>query len=158
MTQTINTFVSQNYGANKPHRIRKAMKYSYLYSAAITVVITVFAWIFAPDMIRLISGSDEEAVLRNGTLYLRVVAPCYFILGVLNSTRTALQAIGQKILPVFSSVIELIGKILFTMIFIPILGYTAVIVCEPVIWCFMIAQLLTAFWRNSYIRQDFKTV
>ncbi len=154
MTQTINTFVSQNYGADKPHRIRRAMKYSYLYSAVITVVITVFVWIFAPDMIRLISGSGEEEVLRNGTLYLRVVAPCYFILGVLNSTRTALQAIGQKILPVFSSVIELVGKILFTVIFIPKLGYMAVIVCEPVIWCFMIAQLLAAFWRDPYIRHN----
>lgn len=153
MTQTINTFVSQNYGADKPQRIRRAVKYSYLYSAAMTVVITVIVWIFAPDMIRLISGSDEGEVLRNGTLYLRVVAPFYFILGILNSTRTALQAIGQKVLPVFSSVIELIGKILFTMIFIPRLGYMAVIVCEPIIWCFMIAQLLPSFWRNPYIRE-----
>ncbi|MBD5505120.1 MAG: MATE family efflux transporter [Lachnospiraceae bacterium] len=152
MNQTVNTFVSQNYGAGQSGRIRKAMKYSYLYNAAVTVIITIVIWSFAPIMIRWISGSDEEVLLRNGTWYLRVVAPCYFILGVLNNTRRALQAIGQKILPVFSSVIELVGKIVFTAYFIPKMQYTAVIICEPIIWCFMVVELLVVFWRDPFIR------
>ena len=153
MNQTVNTFVSQNYGAGQPGRIRKAMKYSYLYNAAVTVIITIVIWSFAPTMIRWLSGSDEEVLLKNGTWYLRVVAPCYFILGVLNNTRRALQAIGQKILPVFSSVIELVGKIVFTAYFIPKMQYTAVIICEPVIWCFMVVELLVVFWRDPFIRK-----
>lgn len=152
MSQTINTFVSQNYGAKQPERVRKAMKYSYLYCAAATVFITVILWIFAPAMIHWLSGSDEAVVLYNGTLYLRVVAPCYFILGVLNNTRRALQAIGQKILPVLSGVIELVGKIVFTAVLIPRMQYAAVIICEPVIWCFMVAELLVVFWRDPFIK------
>ena len=153
MSQTINTFVSQNCGAKQPGRIRKAMKYSYIFAAIVTVFMTIFMWIFAPAMIRFISGSEEAVVLQNGTLYLRVVAPCYFILAVLNNTRRALQAIGQKILPVFSGVIELIGKILFTAFFIPKMQYMAVIICEPVIWCFMVVELLVIFWRDPFIRE-----
>lgn len=153
MSQTINTFVSQNCGAKQPGRIRKAMKYSYIFAAIVTVFMTIFIWIFAPAMIRFISGSEEVVVLQNGTLYLRVVAPCYFILGVLNNTRRALQAIGQKILPVFSGVIELIGKILFTAFFIPKMQYMAVIICEPVIWCFMVVELLAVFWKDPFIRE-----
>ncbi|MDE6740152.1 MAG: MATE family efflux transporter, partial [Lachnospiraceae bacterium] len=152
MNQTVNTFVSQNYGAGQAGRVRKAMKYSYLYNAAVTIIITIVIWSFAPIMIRWISGSDEAVLLWNGTWYLRVVAPCYFILGVLNNTRRALQAIGQKILPVFSSVIELVGKIVFTAYFIPKMQYTAVIICEPVIWCFMVVELLVVFWRDPFIR------
>lgn len=153
MTQTISTFVSQNCGAKKPERIRRAMKYSYEFAAVVTIFITAFIWIFAPVMIRFISGSEEALVLQNGALYLRVVAPCYFILAVLNSTRRALQAIGQKILPIFSSVIELIGKILFTVFLIPRMQYMAVIICEPVIWCFMVVELLVVFWRNPFIKE-----
>lgn len=153
MNHTISTFVSQNFGAKKPERVRKGMKYAYLYSASMTVIITIVIWILAPWMIKWISGSEESVVLQNGTLYLRFVAPCYFILGVLNITRNALQAIGQKLLPVISSVMELIGKILFTAIFIPKMGYWAVIICEPVIWCFMVAELLPSFWRNSFIKK-----
>lgn len=156
MSQTISTFVSQNCGAKQPERIRKAMKYSYEFSAVVTVFITIFIWIFAPFMIRFISGSEDAVVLQNGTLYLRVVAPCYFILAILNNTRRALQAIGQKILPIFSSIIELIGKILFTAFFIPKMQYMAVIICEPVIWCFMVVELLVVFWRDPFIRAENK--
>lgn len=91
-------------------------------------------------------------VIQNGALYMRVVAPCLTILGVLNSTRMGLQAVGKKILPLFSSVIEMVGKILFVILFIPRFQYMAVIFCEPVIWCFMVAELLPAFWLDSFIR------
>ena len=128
------------------------MKYSYLYTAALTVIITVLVWSFAPYMIRWISGSDETKVLENGMLYLRIVSPCYVILGLLNNTRTALQSIGEKILPVLSSVIELFGKIIFTAVLVPRFHYIAVIVCEPVIWCLMVAELFAAFWLNPFIR------
>ncbi len=85
-------------------------------------------------------------------MYLRVVAPFYFILGLINDTRTALQAIGQKLLPIISSIMELFGKILFVAVFIPRYQYMAVIFCEPVIWCFMAVELLVAFWLNPYIK------
>lgn len=152
MSQTISTFVSQNRGAKQPERIRKAMKCAYLYGVAVSAVMTVLMLFAAPSLVKLISGSSESVVLHNGALYLRVVAPCLSILGVLNCTRNALQAIGQKVLPVISSIIELIGKILFVLLLIPRFQYMAVIFCEPVIWCFMTLQLVVSFWRNPFIR------
>ncbi|MDD6812636.1 MAG: MATE family efflux transporter [Lachnospiraceae bacterium] len=152
MSQTISTFVSQNRGAGQPVRIRKAMIYSYLYGVIVAIVMTLLMWSAAPVMVNWISGSSESVVLQNGSMYLRVVAPCLSILGVLNCTRNALQAIGQKILPLISSIIELIGKILFVLILIPRFQYMAVIFCEPVIWCFMTLQLVIAFWKNPFIR------
>lgn len=152
MIAAVSTFVSQNYGANRVDRIRKVMKYSYLYNATVTVIITVFIALLAPYMVKIISGSSEQIVIQNGTMYLRVVAPAYFVLGLVNNTRTALQAIGRKILPILSSIIELIGKILFVAFFIPKFQYNAVIFCEPIIWCFMALELLIAFWGSSYIR------
>lgn len=74
------------------------------------MIITVLVWDLAPGMIRWISGSDEQLVLRNGTLYLRVVMPFYSVLGVLYTNRTALLAIREKHLSFLLSVIELIGK------------------------------------------------
>lgn len=152
MSQTISTFVSQNRGAGQPERIRKAMKCGYLYGVFVSIAVTVLMWLAAPVMVKLVSGSSESVVLENGAMYLRVVAPCLSILGVLNCTRNGLQAIGQKILPVISSIVELIGKILFVLILIPRFQYMAVIFCEPVIWCFMTLQLVVSFWRNPFIR------
>ncbi|MBQ0000609.1 MAG: MATE family efflux transporter [Clostridiales bacterium] len=153
MMQAVNTFVSQNFGANQADRIRKGMKIAYIYNVILFCILGVLVTFIAPTMIRLISGSDEAVILQNGTRYLRFVVPCMAILGLLNATRTALQAIGQKILPVISSVMELIGKILFVIFFIPKFGYNAVIVCEPVMWVLMDIELLLAFWLNPYIRK-----
>ena len=146
------TFVSQNYGAKNITRIRLGMKYSYLYSASTTVLLTAVFWTLGPLMIRFISGSEEAVIIENGTRFLQIAAPAGFALGLVLSTRSALQAIGSKILPIFSSIIELIGKIIFMMIFIPKFGYSAVIFCEPVIWCFMAVELLIAFWTNKKLK------
>lgn len=153
MMQAVNTFVSQNFGANRAERIRKGMKIAYIYNFVIFFFISIVIYFAAPGMISLISGSKEPVIIENGTKFLRFVVPCMPILGLLNSTRTALQAIGKKILPVISSVIELIGKIVFVTVFIPVFGYNAVIACEPVIWILMDIELLAAFWGNDYIRR-----
>jgi len=152
MMQAVNTFVSQNFGANKPSRIRRGMKIAYIYNVILFMILGAAVYYIAPAMVRLISGSDEQVIIENGTRYLRFVVPSMAVLGLLNSTRSALQAIGQKILPIISSVIELIGKIIFVIIFIPLFGYNAVIACEPVIWVLMDVELLLAFWLNPYIR------
>ena len=90
-------------------------------------------------MVQLISGSSEPIVLENGARYLLWNAPFYAVLGVLLCTRYALQSLGQKVLPLFSSVIELVGKVIFVLVFIPKFQYNAVILCEPIIWFFMTA-------------------
>ncbi|WP_330584855.1 MATE family efflux transporter [Parablautia muri] len=153
MSHAMSTFISQNYGARQIGRIRKAMKCAYLYGAVLSIGAAALMLFFAPTAVRLLSGSSERMVIENGALYLRVVAPFLAILGMINPTRFGLQAIGQKMLPIFSSVIELIGKILFVAILIPRFQYMAVIFCEPVIWCFMVTELLIAFWRNPVIRE-----
>lgn len=152
MSQTISTFVSQNRGAGQVGRIRKAMVYAYLYGAVVAAFATVCMLVLAPAAVRLLSGSGEQVVIANGALYLRVAAPCLAVLGLLNPTRMGLQAVGQKILPLFSSVIELIGKCMFVALLIPRFQYMAVIFCEPVIWCFMVVELLAAFWTDPFIR------
>lgn len=148
----ISTFVSQNRGANQIGRIKKALKYTYIIDAALAVVMTVFLLLFADDCVKLISGSTESIVLENGALYMKITGPFYAVLGVLLETRYALQGIGEKLLPIISSVIEFTGKVLFVLIFIPKFDYLAVILCEPVVWCAMTVQLVYAFWTNPIIK------
>lgn len=146
------TFVSQNRGANKLGRIRQCIKYIYIYSIASTAVVAFLLFIFAPTMVKIISGSSEAIIINNGSMYLRCSAPFFAVLGILTCTRNALQALGQKILPIVSSVIEFFGKIIFVLIFIPKFEYMAVIFCEPAIWCIMATQLVISFYTNPYIR------
>ena len=152
MALAISTFVSQNRGANQRERIKKAMKYAYIYDVIMAAVVTVIILIFGSSLVKLISGSSESVVLNNGTLYLMIVGPFYAILGILMQTRYALQGLGQKLLPLVSSVIEFVGKIIFVFVFIPQFQYMAVIFCEPVIWCVMCVQLVYSLYTNAYMQ------
>ena len=100
---------------------------------------------------KLISGSSEPIVLENGARYLLWNEPFYAVLGVLLCTRYALQSLGQKVLPLFSSVIELVGKVIFVLVFIPKFQYNAVILCEPIIWCFMTAYLVAVYLNEPFV-------
>ena len=73
------------------------------------------------------------------------------VLGVLLATRYALQSLGQKVLPLFSSVIELVGKVIFVLVFIPKFQYNAVILCEPIIWFFMTAYLVAVYLHEPFV-------
>lgn len=154
MALAISTFVSQNKGANQGKRIRQAIRYAYIYDVAVAGIVTIILLLFARNLVQFISGSNESIVLNNGSLYLKIVGPFYAILGILMQTRYALQGLGQKMLPLVSSVIEFVGKIIFVVVFIPRFQYLAVIFCEPVIWCVMCMQLVCSFYTNPYIRKQ----
>lgn len=152
MTLAVSTFVSQNRGANQRERIIKAVRYSNWMSVIWATIITIILLLAAPALVRFVSGSSEAVVIENGAMYLRINAPFFSVLGILLTMRNSLQGMGEKIVPLISSVIELIGKIVFVVILIPHLGYFGVMICEPVIWCLMCAQLVFTFYRDSYIR------
>ena len=151
MASACSTFVSQNRGANQPERVRKGMKEIALYSVVVAVLAILLMQLGAEWMVRLISGSSEPVVLENGARYLLWNAPFYSVLGVLLATRYALQSLGQKVLPLFSSVIELVGKVVFVLFFIPKFAYNAVILCEPIIWCFMAAYLVLVYLHDPFV-------
>ncbi|MCR5794535.1 MAG: MATE family efflux transporter [Solobacterium sp.] len=153
MSVAISAFISQNKGANQGDRILKAMRSAYIYDFVMAAVVSAILFLTAPSLVKLISGSTNPVIINNGSKMLYIVGPFYAVLGVLIQTRFALQGIGSKLIPMISSVIELIGKILFVYIFIPMFQYDAVVWCEPLIWVAMTAQLLYAFNTNPYVKE-----
>ena len=132
-------------------RLPQGMKEIYLYSVVVAVAAVLLMRVAAPWMVAFVSGSSEPIVLENGARYLLWNAPFYAVLGILLSTRYALQSLGNKVLPLFSSVIELVGKVVFVVLFIPKFGYDAVILCEPIIWCVMAAYLVAVYRHDPFV-------
>ena len=153
MSVAVSAFISQNKGANQGERILRAMKSAYLYDFVMAAIVSAILFLSAPKLVQMISGSTNPVIINNGSKMLYIVGPFYAVLGVLIQTRFALQGIGSKVIPMISSVIELVGKILFVYIFIPKFQYNAVVWCEPLIWVAMTAQLLYAFNTNSYVKE-----
>ncbi len=149
----LSTFVSQNKGADQMMRIRKGIRYANLIAVGWSIISTIVLFLISPILVQLLSGSNNAKVIDNGSLYLILNAPFYCMLGMLLNLRNSLQGLGRKVIPLVSSVIEFFGKIVFVWLFIPMLGYFGVIICEPVIWCCMCLQLAYSFYHDSYIKE-----
>jgi putative MATE family efflux protein len=142
------TFVSQNYGAGYIDRIKKGVKLGCTITTVWAILLVIVMPFVVRPLLSFISGSQNAELLDYGQKYLLFAFPFYIVLGVLIVLRNSLQGLGAKILPLGSSLIELLGKIIFTALIIPHLGIWGVILCEPLIWCVMTLHLIYAFVKR----------
>lgn len=150
---TLATYCGQNLGAGKPSRIKKGILNTILLTWAWCAVILIIVYTCAPLLIHLITTTTNPEILDTATLYLRVNSLLYFVPAVICLLRNGMQGIGDHITPVFSSIIELVGKVLAAMFFAPAVGYWGIILSEPIVWCIMVIPLLIKTIRNPLFRQ-----
>jgi len=58
-----------------------------------------------------------------------------------------MQGLGEYVIPLVSSSLEMIGKVIIAMTLVPLLGYTGVIVAEPIVWFIMVIPLIIKIFR-----------
>ena len=134
-------------------RIRKGIRTACIMDVCWGVTAMIILFSSARNLVTLF-GSTQDVILDNSALYLRFTAPFYAVLGILFNMRNSLQALGEKTKPLISSFIECAGKIIFALFIIPAMGYWGVIICEPLIWCFMTAQLVYCYLHVPYLRKE----
>lgn len=149
------TYAGQNYGAGKNTRITRGIRAAILLYGIWWLFALMFAIMAAPQAVRMITGSDSREVVENAAQYLRVSIPMIPPMGVLVIVRNALQGMRHTLAPLFCSAIELIGKVIFAFWIIPVKGYFAVCVCEPVTWVICCTFILGALYLfRSELRAD----
>lgn len=139
------TFVSQNKGAQNYTRIIKGVKIANVCAILYSVLLSIIIYFIARNLVHILSGSNNEVVLDNGAMYLKINVPFYISLSILLNLRNTIQGFGYKIIPLFSSLIEFGGKIIFTLFLVPKFKYVGVCFCEPIIWCLMTCQLVYSY-------------
>lgn len=148
------TYCGQNYGAGRYDRIRQGMKGVLLIGAVWDGIVFVLAHTVSPYLIRFLTSSDNEEIIYWGTMYLRVdmsfLLVCLFIVIL----RNCMQGFGDHRTPVLSSFIELVGKLVFTFVFVRLFGYWGIIWTEPVIWFLMVIPLVVMTLRNPVIKNE----
>ena len=65
----------------------------------------------------------------------------------------ALRALGDTVTPLVSSSLEMVGKIVIAFTLVPLLGYTGVIVAEPIVWFIMVIPLLVKIYNMPVLRK-----
>lgn len=139
------TFVGQNFGAGKIKRIRETLKSVMVLDLAWAVMAVVILFLGGEMLIRLLIGTSDPMIIRNSMMSLWLSTACLFPLGVLFVMRTSMQAMGYKIVPLLSSGIELLFKVIATFCLIPVIGYLGVALAEPVTWIICAVYLVIVY-------------
>ena len=90
--------------------------------------------------------------MDTASLYLKVNTVFYFVPAVISLFRNSMQGLGDNKTPVFSSSLELIGKVCIAFLLAPAIGYMGIIVAEPVVWVIMVIPLAVNLARNRVLR------
>ena len=158
VAMSVSTYVSQNFGAGKKGRIVSGITATFVFCAVGCLICYAFALSpLAPLAMKLITGSENEEIIQNGTRYIRVALFSSPFLCILLTLRGALQGMGHKVAPLVASAIEMGGKLLFAWALVPRYGYTAVCYCEPSLWVLCSAYLIVIlFVFRSEFKEDNK--
>lgn len=143
------TFASQNMGADKPARVRQGVRHSILIVSVMTTILIVVCYLFARPVLVWITSTKDTAIIDAGVMYSRISIVFYYVLGPLLVLRCTLQGMGRKIIPVFTSVLEMLVKVLSANFLVPAFGYVGVAFTEPISWIVMTLVLVAAYLSGN---------
>ena len=136
------TYCGQNYGARRFDRLRQGIRASLIIAAVWAVVVFLICHTIEGKLIQFVASTTNPDVIYWGSTYLKVDMSFIVICGVIVILRNSMQGFGDRVIPVFSSCIELAGKIIFAFVFAPMFAYWGIIWAEPMVWIAMVIPLI----------------
>lgn len=104
----------------------------------------------------MVTGTSFEEIVKTAEKYLRINTLFYFVPAVIAILRNAMQGIGDLITPIFSSLIELVGKVMIAFFLAPKIHYMGIIIAEPIVWVLMVIPLIIMIIRNPIFKEELK--
>lgn len=134
LAASLSTFVSQNYGAKQPDRIKKGIRNGNIIAIIYGVGIGLVLYFFGRYMSMVFVPATHSEVLDASWLYLSRMGFCYWVLGILVVTRASVQGIGWSKQAVLVGVIEMIARILCAYFLVPKIGYLGICWTDQIAW------------------------
>ena len=150
--QAMATYCGQNLGAGEIGRIKKGIKVAIVYTCIWCTFTIIASYTIGSWLVHLVTGSKNTVIIENATNYLKFDTLFYYVTAFICIIRNALQGIGDHITPLVSSSLEMIGKIVLAWLLVPCLGYTGVILSEPIVWFIMVIPLIVQILRTPVLK------
>ncbi len=151
----ITTFVSQNFGAGKPERVKKGFKVSFVIVTAFSVAVSVIMLISGKFLLTLFIDPKEKGAdlsLEIAYKYLFIMLLSLIILYLIYLYRSLLQAIGNSFWSMMSGVNEFIVRFLFATSIYDIWGTECIYYVETAAW--LGALLILIIPTHIYLKKS----
>lgn len=131
------TYVGQNLGAGQISRIKKGVHVSGFLAFLTSAFISVMIFIFGKHILRMFISGDPaqtEQVLGIAWHYLSIMASVLCILYFLYVYRSALQGLGDTMIPMLSGVVEFFIRVGVALLLPKIMGQNGIFYAEITAW------------------------
>ena len=157
MMTSVSNYVAQNFGAGNKERIRAGVRAGLFQLEAMNVVMCAAMLLLRNPIVRMFLTDPSAEIYRYSDGYLLGVAPFYFILGLLAVYRSAIQSMQNGKIPFAACMIELLMRIVATVVLSHMLGYAAVCIASPMAWFGACVLLIPAYYymmRSKLFKTD----
>ena len=131
------TYVGQNLGADKPDRIRQGVKTATWVSIGVSALICAVMLLLGKSILMgFLSGTPEvvSQALDVAYEYLTIMSLCLPVLYILHVIRSAIQGMGNTVLPMVSGISEFIMRTGGVLLLPALIGYKGIFIAEVLAW------------------------
>lgn len=134
--QTMATYSGQNFGARMPKRIRQGVKYALLIDVIYSVVAGLAVYLGLPFLIQFFfnAQTDMTAIMEFAKPYIAISVSFFIPLSVIFTFRNTMQGCGYGFLPMMGGVVELIARLVCSVIAMNTMSFFMACFCDPAAW------------------------
>ena len=139
------TYASQNMGAHDLGRVNKGVNTALGIGCVYSVASFLILRVLDKPLIGLFLEGDQTEIMANAQSFIFWNSVFYIPLAVLIIYRYTIQGLGYSSLAMFAGVAEMVARALVGFLFVPLWGYFAACIANPVAWFFACFFLIPAY-------------
>ena len=141
-------YVSQNMGAKDYQRVRSGVRVSVPLGIITALLCSAVMIILGQPLMKLFidKGTANDTVFSYGYQYLQVLAVFFPLLYILYIVRSALQGMGNSIIPMLSSFAQLIMRVACAILLTRFIGYYGIYFGEVCAWALADCILIITYF------------
>lgn len=151
MGVTMAAYAAQNKGCNNVVRIREGIRKGFQYCLFYSVIMVVIVNLMLPYLLAMfIPGEQVQDALNYARIFTRIDSVCYLALGSIFLFRESLQGSGHALFPMIGGGIELIARIVISMMAAASMNYDLVCIANAGTW--VITAIYTIIVYGFYVK------
>ena len=149
------TYASQNMGAHDLKRVDRGVNTALGIGCVYSVASFLILRVLDVPLISLFLESSEVEIMANARSFIFWNSVFYIPLAVLIIYRYTIQGLGYSGLAMFAGVAEMVARAMVGFWFVPLWGYFAACIANPVAWFFACFFLIPAYFavRNRLTKE-----
>lgn len=151
----ISNYTAQNMGANEYKRVHEGYKAGVKMVWIICIPIVFLYFICSKQLINLFLENPSMHVVNSGVSFLKIVSPFYFVISLKLVVDGILRGSSQMSDFMKSTFVDLLLRVLLSIIFSKMFGYIGIWMSWPVGWSVstMLSNLFYHKWKKVRVEQ-----